>query len=86
MRSLEFQNELFDLNKKIGTIVLKVGKKSMGRITQVNNEIILMTRHRTEKLLNNNISILFPSVIDEASHNACLEHFFIERTSSSFIN
>eukprot|EP00347_Sterkiella_histriomuscorum_P003580 403363742 len=86
LRSIEFQNELFDLNKKIGTIVLRASKKSMGRIAQVNNEILMMTRHKLEKLQNANISILFPSVMDEQSHNACLEHFFQERTSSNFIN
>ncbi|CDW73123.1 UNKNOWN [Stylonychia lemnae] len=86
LRTMEFQNDIFDLNKKIGIVVLMSGMKNLGRIGMINYEISQITRYKVDKLKNSNISLLFPSVIDEITHNTCLEQFFIGKNYSSFIN
>lgn len=73
MRIYGFKQEILDVNKNVGVIVVKSAFSKIGVISLVNGELQSMTGYDYSRLKNSNISIIIPNLINETDHNCLIE-------------
>ncbi|CDW84676.1 pas domain s-box family protein [Stylonychia lemnae] len=86
MNSSQQSLDLFDMNQKIGVIVISGLEKQLGKMKLVNLEVTNITGHKISRLINSNVSVILPDEINETIHNKFISKFLTRKPKSTYIN